>query len=411
MKTMAMDLPELFEEFEAALRDFGLSFETRLSTLKRVNTIINKHEDRGLMHLNTDVVLGHMTDIDQRFYAGKMSKDHYHLLRRSTQRFLNFVETGSVELINPVKGSHTSLTLEFQRISDRFLASDKFHLNTRNDIRWVTNKYFAWLNDKGFDDLHGVGAYELQKFMLDCSKQFAPSSLHNIKLYLKKLYSYLYSEKLTNSPYTELLSFPVNRESKIFPALPMSEVSKLLASIDRSSKRGKRAYAVMILGAELGLRACDVANLKLRDIDWVRGEVRIVQLKTSQSAVLPLTERVGAALQDYILNARPKTTEQHMFLRVKKPHTPLKAAVTIGEIYRDCCKTAGIESGKSFHTLRRSLATAMVSNGVDVNKVAQVLCDRSIDSIKQYIAIDSQHLKLCALTFEGIVPIGGASCE
>lgn len=120
--------------------------------------------------------------------------------------------------------------------------------------------------------------------------------------------------------------------------------------------------------------------------------------------ILPLTGEVGEALYDYILNARPKTSEQHVFPRFNGPHTPLKAAVTIGEIYRDCCKAAGLPESKSFHTLRRSLATAMVTNGVEVTTVAQVLGDSNVNSTKKYISLDSEHLKRCALPFDGIAP-------
>ena len=410
MRTKAKRLKELHEEYEAALRDFGHSIDTRLRALSIINTIIRKHEDCGFEYLDMDVVTEYLTDVDKRYYAGNMSKNHYLLLHRNTKRFLHFVENGNIEHPNPVLGPRTDLTIAFQQIADGFLFSENFHPNTRNDIRWIICKYFAWLDENGHDDLSEVGAHEIQKFMLSCSEHYAPSSMYNIKLYMKKLYRYLYSEKLSEFPYTGLLSYPINRESKIYPALPMSDVRKLLDSIDCDSKRGKRAYAAMILGAELGLRACDVTNLKLGDIDWIRGEIRLTQLKTGLPIVLPLTERVGKALENYILNARPKTAERYVFLRYNKPHTPLRAAVTIGEIYRDCCKTAGINASTSYHTLRRSLATAMVTKGVDINHVAQVLGDKNIDSTKKYIALDTPHLKRCALTFDGIFPVGGGSC-
>jgi len=306
-----------------------------------------------------------------------------------------------------LKGSRTVLTPEFQRITDGFLASDDFHPNTRNDMRWIAHKYFNWLTENGITYLYSVGTLELQRFLISCSKLLAPGSMHNVKLFMKKLYAYLYDEGLAMSSYKSLFSFPVNRESKIFPALTVADVNKLLDSIDRKTKRGKRAYAVMTLGAELGLRACDVVMLKLSDIDWVRGEIRFVQSKTSKPLALPLTQRVGEALEDYILNARAKTNTKQIFLRLKHPYMPLASATTPGEIYRDCCKAAGMESSKSFHTLRRSLATAMVVNGVTVTSVVQVLGGDDIDSAMKYISLDTVHLKMCALPFDGIDLKGG----
>ena len=184
---------------------------------------------------------------------------------------------------------------------------------------------------------------------------------------------------------------------------PFKNILKLLNAIDRTSVKGKRDYAAMMLGTVLGLRACDVVSLKLADIDWLRGEIHIVQSKTSNPVVLPLTQDVGEALADYILNARPEA----IFLRIKAPHTGLDSAVTVGEIYRDCCIAAGLPSSTRFHNLRRALGTSMVENGVSVYDVAQVFGDRNVDSTKPYLATDMEHLKLCALSFEGIEPEGG----
>ena len=178
-------------------------------------------------------------------------------------------------------------------------------------------------------------------------------------------------------------------------------------TIDRSTVKGKRDYAIMMLGTVLGLRACDIVALKLTDIDWLRGEIHIVQSKTTNLVILPLTQDVGEALKDYILNARPSAVDNEIFLRIKAPHTKLAAAVTVGEIYRDCCIAAGLPANKKFHNLRRALGTSMVTNGISVYDVAQVFGDKNVNSTKPYLATDMEHLKMCALSFEGITPAGG----
>ena len=194
---------------------------------------------------------------------------------------------------------------------------------------------------------------------------------------------------------------------KVFPALPKSDIAKLLDAIDRTSVSGKRNYAIMMLGTVLGLRACDIIKLKLDDIDWKRGEIKILQSKTANTLVLPMTQDVGESIQDYILNARPKSDAREIFLRICAPHTALSAAVTVGEIYEKCCKNAGIPASKRFHNLRRSLGTSMVSNGISVYDVAQVLGDKNVESTKPYLTADREHLKMCALSLDGIRPLGG----
>jgi integrase len=156
----------------------------------------------------------------------------------------------------------------------------------------------------------------------------------------------------------------------------------------------------------LGMRAVDVANLKLSDIDWVNGEIKILQTKTGFSVALPLTKDVGEALKDYILNARPPSDSQQIFLRLKAPHIGIKSAVTIGEIYWACCKAAGLPESKRFHTLRRSRGTSLLAAGEPVTMVAQVLGHAQVDSTKKYISVDVLHFKMCALSFDGIKPRG-----
>jgi integrase len=229
----------------------------------------------------------------------------------------------------------------------------------------------------------------------------------DVALHLRKLYAFLFNTGLSVSAYKALLSFSVNRESKIFPALPKSDIAKMLDVIDRNTVLGKRAYAAMLLGTVLGLRACDVVALKLTDIDWVSGKITLVQSKTGKTVALPLTTDVGEALSDYILNARPKTDSLQVFMRLNAPFTPIMSAVTIGEIYSYCCRKAGLPDFRKFHNLRRSLGTSLVNTGTPAPDTAQILGDTDVNSIKPYIAADNEHLKLCALSFEGISPVGG----
>jgi integrase len=409
-KFKKVKLAELMTEYETALAKYGLGFAARLRLLHRAASIANKHERQGKEYLDGETVADYFRDIDERFYNGEITKDHSKMLYREAERLLWFAETAEIKLPNPQQGSRQTLTTEYTLIAEKYLSLE-MHPNTRNDARWVTHKYFSWLAEQGHDDLTGVGSGQIQKFLLDCVSKMSMNSIHDIKIHLAKLYAHLYETGQSQSSYQALLSFKVNRESKIRPTMTRAEIAKVIDKIDRRTFAGKRAYAVMILGVVLGLRACDVANLKLGDIDWVNGEIKILQQKTAETVVLPLTKDVGEALRDYILNARPKTDAKHIFIKLLAPFKPMKSAVTIGEIFRDCCKTAGLDYGKQYHILRRSLGTSLVNTGTPVTTVAQILGHADIESAKKYIAVDCEHLKLCALTFDGIAPIGGVFCE
>jgi len=408
---------ELIESYNDALAANGASVTGRIGKLQRCGVIIRRHEAAGKDSLDDEIIAAYIREIGDRFNAGEIGEDHANNMRRQTEQFLQFAKTGDVKLSNPLQGARTVLLPDYQRIVDGFLVSEAALVgaggkatspNTRNDMRWVAHKYFEWLAGQGFSDLRGVGTEQIQKFMLHCSETMAMGSMHNVRLFMMKLYAYLHGSGQSQSSFAALLSFKVNRSKKIPETQSADELAAMLESIDRKTDGGKRAYAVMMLGVVLGLRACDVVALELKDIDWINGEIRILQAKTAISVILPLTKDVGDALCDYILNARPQSSSERIFLRLKSPYDGLKSAVTIGEIYDSCRIAAGLPRSKRFHTLRRSLGTSMLSSGTPVTTVAQVLGHAEVDSTKKYIAVDKEHLKMCALPFDGIRPKGGA---
>jgi integrase len=128
--------------------------------------------------------------------------------------------------------------------------------------------------------------------------------------------------------------------------------------------------------------------------------------KTMEPLVLPLTKNVGEALQDYILNGRPKCDYEEIFIRLHAPHQPFIDGTGIQYLYSRYRRKAGLSrkafDGKGFHSLRRSVGKRMVTSGVPVTTVAQVLGHTDINSTQRYISLDSVHLKECALDFHGI---------
>jgi integrase len=163
---------------------------------------------------------------------------------------------------------------------------------------------------------------------------------------------------------------------------------------------------MFMLAIVTGLRAVDITRLKLTDIDWRRGEINLVQSKTSQNLQLPLTADIGEALRDYILNGRQKVKEPEVFLRHLPPYRAFADAVAIGDIYDEYRKSAGYErkafDGKGFHSLRRTVGTNLVTSDVTLEEAAQILGKVNPESMKKYVALDVAHLKECALDFEDI---------
>lgn len=341
-----------------------------------------------------------------RMERGEIGEHRYHAIMRGVKQLIEFHETGKLHWTTQAKESKFPINQYYSDLLEKFLISEPFHKNTRGDVAWSSKRYFAWLISEGFTDLKGVGAIQIQKYLCECHEHLKETSIHNILLYLKKLYRFLKESGYSEQDYQELLSMKICRESKVLPAAVPEEVNAILNVLDMNSITGRRDYAIILLGWVVGLRAADIIRLKLTDIDWKKGEIRVLQRKTSVPVILPLTKDVGEALREYILNWRPACDYPEIFLRILPPFRPFKDAVCIGDQYDVYCYRAGIKrvpfDGKGFHSLRRAVGRNMITSGISVNTVNQVLGHTAMNSAKKYIALDAKNLKECALDFKGI---------
>ena len=117
------------------------------------------------------------------------------------------------------------------------------------------------------------------------------------------------------------------------------EIAAVLAACDRESARGRRDYAILMLLARLGLRAAEVAGIRLGDIDWQQG-VLTVRGKGSALDELPVPADVGAAMADYVRHGRPRSSSAAA-LR-ERPGAVRGAVPGIGRLGR----AAGMRAGR-----------------------------------------------------------------
>ena len=165
--------------------------------------------------------------------------------------------------------------------------------------------------------------------------------------------------------------------------------------------------AIILLAVTTGIRACDVIRLKLTDIDWRKGEISFSQDKTDKMVSLPLLPEAGEALKQYILNFRPAVSEcKEVFLRCSPPKTAIANATSIADMLILYQQKAGVErkpfDGKGFHGLRRHLAKNLLDTGTPPETIAQILGHSQVQSVQQYLVLNTKQLKNCAIDFSGI---------
>ena len=205
-----------------------------------------------------------------------------------------------------------------------------------------------------------------------------------------------------------------NDQRRIIPAFSEAEIARIVGAIDASTAQGKRDKAIVLLAYCTGLRACDVLSLRLDEVDWRRQSLTTTQSKTHTPITCVLNGETLNALAGYVLEARPKSDAPELFLTVHAPHRAMKSSGA-SVLFDKLCEKAGIEKvpGRSFHSLRRSFETVMVSRGVDVETASQMVGHKTVAEDKPYITHDRATTALVALDFadvpirHGIYATGG----
>lgn len=186
--------------------------------------------------------------------------------------------------------------------------------------------------------------------------------------------------------------------------LAPEQVGRLIAACDGSSPQRRRDRAILLLLVRLGLRAGDIARLRLADIEWQTGTLR-VSGKGRYQVRLPLPQDVGDAIISY-LECRPATRgSDHVFVRNIAPFRPFVCGDGISNLVRRAMKRAGVASpAKGAHVLRHTAATEMLRQGVPLDRIALVLRHRGIDTTAYYAKADVNSLKQIAQPWPEVLP-------
>ena len=168
--------------------------------------------------------------------------------------------------------------------------------------------------------------------------------------------------------------------------------------LSTKSDTNNRDYVMYLIAIRLGLRLSDIRNLKFDDIDWIKKEINIVQVKTKVSLKLPLLDDVGWALIDYIKNSRPISDSRFIFLNHNNLLLPVKHTnLTIKGI----CKIGNIDISnkrkKGIHSFRFSLATQMLNKQTPLDIISSSLGHSTINSSNHYLRLDAKNLVKCCM--------------
>lgn len=215
---------------------------------------------------------------------------------------------------------------------------------------------------------------------------------------LKSFYDYLQRETgLAKSPCDALDSPKMQRYLPV--VLSVDEVSAIINSVDLSKKEGHRNKAMLEMLYSCGLRVSELINLKISDLFFGEGFIRVLG-KGSKQRLVPVGEYAINAVTLYLAQRRTlpieRGYEDYLFLNQRgRPLTRQMVFTIVG----NQASVSGIRKKISPHTFRHSFATHLVENGADLRVVQQMLGHESILTTEIYTHIDSSKWQESILRF------------
>lgn len=301
------------------------------------------------------------------------------------------------------------LSPKLQKIMDdysKYLESRNCSPTTLRGLKPVIKHFLSYVSNLGFDNLKKLKISDVNRYIPALSNSY--KNVGACLSILRAFGHYLSDEGICSVDLESLLTVKVPFRKKIYTGFSQNEISDILSAPDTTTSLGKRDYAIMMLATHTGLRGIDVLTLKYSDIDWKQKEIHLIQSKTSKPIILPVSVNVLNAIARYILEARPvNNSTDIIFLRSRMPHDPLRTWSAHSIIKRNA-KTANIEwspsERKGFHTMRRTLASRMLSTNVPLDTIKEVLGHSSTDSTRPYLGAELSKLGECPLSLE-LIPL------
>lgn len=184
--------------------------------------------------------------------------------------------------------------------------------------------------------------------------------------------------------------------------LPPEAVERVIAASATFTRMGIRDQAVILLLARLGLRARDIVELRMPDLDWKRGLVRVMG-KGRRETWLPLPQDAGDAVLEYLEKARPASPHERLFLTVRAPFRPFKSTRSVANIVRQAIALAGVQrpARAATHLFRHSLARRLLAQDVPLEGIGVILRHRSLETSALYGKIDLETLQTVVQAWPG----------
>ena len=232
----------------------------------------------------------------------------------------------------------------------------------------------------------------VKEFIYSISNSISSSSQSRIISGLRSFFEYLIFEKyITNNPLSLIESPRISR--KLPDTLTIKEIDKLISMIDSKSNEYERNVAIIETLYGCGLRVSELISLKLSDLFFSEGFIKVTG-KGNKQRLVPISTLTKKIIKTYITNSRKKIKiieEFRDIVFLNRRGNALSRAM-IFTIVKNLTKLSNINKVISPHTFRHSFATHLLENGADLKTIQQLLGHQSITTTEIYMHVDNKML-------------------
>lgn len=295
----------------------------------------------------------------------------------------------------------------------RFAICDEYETWLREDrglaersiyaLMWEGRNFLTWQLDRcGVDSLREMSVGDIDLYMDMRSPHQTRRSVKDVAERLRSMLRYLHRTGRTAIDLSPHVIAPLLYAYEGVPST--LEGKQIIAVLQVAGKDrtpvGLRDHAILQLLATYGLRASEIRNLRIEDINWRAESIRIRHTKTRASSFLPLMAPVGEAVLAYLRAGRPETDAREIFIRTRAPYRKLGM---LANVVRRRLRNAGVEPlGKSGpHIFRHARAVEMLRAGVPQKIIGDMLGHRSTESTAPYLKLATEDLRDIALDVPG----------
>lgn len=279
----------------------------------------------------------------------------------------------------------------------------------------VLNRYLEWRRDEGDTErtldnrMHAihpflraipigkVGKKTVFSYLTEMGARLSNSSMKAKTGILKCFLSYCAQEGHLEDTFHSL--FPKYRDYSglgVPSAFTVQELLRYMKNLEVPNRR--RNYAMAVLMVSYGFRVSEILNMELPDINWSDSSITVRQSKTGDPLYRRLTAAAGNLLTSYLLEERPESSCCSVFL--KCDGSAIGSAATVSGIISEAFLNSGVKvAGRHHgsHSLRHSLATAMLGDGTGMFEIAGMLGHTFVDTSRIYAKVDVESLRFCEL--------------